>query len=633
MNIVRYNEVDDSSYIPNLDVAGRSIMMRRTLAILLSIIMMLTCYSPAFVSADKISSSSRDEKQRVTEVPEMRKPNSDTYLLSDGTYECVVYAEDKYFQDENGNYTKIDNTVEPVEYRNNANLYKFTNAANSVKVYFSDKKPSLLIKSGDETLAFSFVDSTAKTVRTGTKGNAYKFKDFDLRSDSCITYSEAREHTDFVYSVQNDCVKEYIILKDLSAPSEYLFEVDTSNYTIKKNNSDRLCVYNRQGKQVFEFGSLFAVDSAGKFTDKMEYIVEKVSDQKTTIKVAFTSDYLDDTERVFPVLIDPSVMVTGANKTKDTFVSSRYPTANYYMQNWLRTGHDETYELRRTYIKFDLPSFITADSISAAYMNIKYHSGSTPEVKAYRVTKHWTPSTLTWENRPRYNTVNVSSGTYQASNDWYKIYVTDIVRSWYAGTYKNYGFVLRDDVESTTSHWTTFYSSDAASPNKPELHIMYKEGQYLPYGTANKSIYVYPYSFNGTWQAAVNQSRYNWNNSSAPINFYTSSSSTNRIYVSQYDYDAYGITYALERSGSELTRFKIELNSRTITRDASTGNLANFIQSVLVHELGHTIWLADNPVTEQDSIMKYTRNRNIMISPTAYDIANVVAKYNKNGGK
>ena len=189
MNIVRYNEVDDSSYISNLDVVGRSIMMRRALAILLSIIMMLTCYSPAFVSADEISSSSRDEKQRVTEVPEMRKPNSDTYLLSDGTYECVVYAEDKYFQDENGNYTKIDNTVEPVEYRNNANLYKFTNAANSVKVYFSDKKPSLLIKSGDETLAFSLVDSTAKTVRTGTKGNAYKFKDFDLRSDSCITYS------------------------------------------------------------------------------------------------------------------------------------------------------------------------------------------------------------------------------------------------------------------------------------------------------------------------------------------------------------------------------------------------------------------------------------------------------------
>ena len=83
-------------------------MMRRALAILLSIIMMLTCYSPAFVSADKISSSSRDEKQRVTEVPEMRKSNSDTYLLSDGTYECVVYAEDKYFQDENGNYTKFN---------------------------------------------------------------------------------------------------------------------------------------------------------------------------------------------------------------------------------------------------------------------------------------------------------------------------------------------------------------------------------------------------------------------------------------------------------------------------------------------------------------------------------------------
>ena len=52
-------------------------------------------------------------------------------------------------------------------------------------------------------------------------------------------------------------------------------------------------------------------------------------------------------------------------------------------------------------------------------------------------------------------------------------YVTNIVKSWYTGTYSNYGFVLKDATESGTSQWTTFYSSDAASPNKPELVINY----------------------------------------------------------------------------------------------------------------------------------------------------------------
>ena len=30
----------------------------------------------------------------VCEVPELREKNADTYLLSDGSYECVIYIED-----------------------------------------------------------------------------------------------------------------------------------------------------------------------------------------------------------------------------------------------------------------------------------------------------------------------------------------------------------------------------------------------------------------------------------------------------------------------------------------------------------------------------------------------------------
>lgn len=51
--------------------------------------------------------------------------------------------------------------------------------------------------------------------------------------------------------------------------------------------------------------------------------------------------------------------------------------------------------------------------------------------------------------------------------------VTSIVRDWVSGARSNYGFVVKDNTESGTSQWTTFYSSDAESPHKPELHITY----------------------------------------------------------------------------------------------------------------------------------------------------------------
>ena len=71
--------------------------------------------------------------------------------------------------------------------------------------------------------------------------------------------------------------------------------------------------------------------------------------------------------------------------------------------------------------------------------------------------------------------------------------------------------------------------------------------------------------------------------------------------------------------------FTIQINSRTINQAAS--NLSSFIRSVTVHELGHALSLADNPNTTSTSIMKYSRNRNSLVSPTPYDRNNVSARY------
>lgn len=71
--------------------------------------------------------------------------------------------------------------------------------------------------------------------------------------------------------------------------------------------------------------------------------------------------------------------------------------------------------------------------------------------------------------------------------------------------------------------------------------------------------------------------------------------------------------------------FNIKLNSRTIARDA--GVFANFSRSTFAHELGHSLSLADNPVTDSASLMKHNRNRNTLYNPTSWDNARVNSVY------
>ena len=174
------------------------------------------------------------------------------------------------------------------------------------------------------------------------------------------------------------------------------------------------------------------------------------------------------------MLIDPSVMITGEYSTQDSYVCDRYPNANYYLNTYLRTGRDADFYIRRTYLRFNIPDSVMNHTVTDAYINIHKSSGAAPVVTAYRVTGSWSSSSITWNNMPGYTTTNASTVSTATSNGWHILNVTQIVAGWTQQVYSNYGFVLKDATESGTTQWTTFHSSDAASPNKPELHITYQ---------------------------------------------------------------------------------------------------------------------------------------------------------------
>lgn len=133
---------------------------------------------------------------------------------------------------------------------------------------------------------------------------------------------------------------------------------------------------------------------------------------------------------------------------------------------------------------------------------------------------------------------------------------------------------------------------------------------------------------NSTWKAHYDIARGRWNNSSAGARIGNTSNSAATIVAQSYPglnwYGMYTPTKVLGRT----TKFSIQINSYTLSRDtASSSQFATWARGTIAHELGHALRLLDNPATTSSSLMKHNRSRNTVVSPTAYDIANVKGCY------
>lgn len=307
--------------------------------------------------------------------------------------------------------------------------------------------------------------------------------------DRAILYADAVPNVDISYTVLNGAVKENLILKSADHGT-ITFRITGYGVEYAEENGRILFLTNKE-EPMFELGTLFAEDANGKHTEAVSHSIEREGDS-LLYTVTLDEAFLAAEDTVFPVAIDPSIMITGSSNTYDTCVDEEYPSSNYYLAESLWTGGDCTINRMRTFIKFDLPSNITASNVTNAYIHIKKREHKTPTVRAYRVTENWTSRTITWNNQPEYTPNAPSPVITLDSGAWYKITVTTMVKDWMKGTYSNYGFCLKEPTETDSSQKTKYYSSDAPSPNKPELVITYtgSSGETTPYYGSREYQYV-----------------------------------------------------------------------------------------------------------------------------------------------
>ena len=192
------------------------------------------------------------------------------------------------------------------------------------------KEPRIRIKLGGREVEFETLSIGTKKVYP-SKSNIYSNKE--------VVYEEVIEGVDLKYSIAGGVLVEEFILKQQSAAS-FLGDIKQSLKTVDVKvvspNSNTFGFYTEEGEELFKLSQPFAKDANGEVNHGVNFSLEKESFGYKLIKrfdQNFTQ-WLIDEERVYPVSIDPSVIVSGGIEEAEVQYGGLQRKVAYVNGNW-----------------------------------------------------------------------------------------------------------------------------------------------------------------------------------------------------------------------------------------------------------------------------------------------------------
>jgi len=188
----------------------------------------------------------------------------------------------------------------------------------------------------------------------------------------------------------------------------------------------------------------------------------------------------------FIALIAAMMVMPAAATTKtfspdnDTFVDLSTPDApcdddHDAFSVWSWAGKN-----KRALIHFDLSSIPSGATIVSAKLKLytKAHSGHNRTHNIHKIKASWTENTVTWNNQPDIVSTPTDSTSIGTAVGWKEWDVTTDVQAFVDGTYPNYGWLIKDEIESASSvKGANYYSKEYTDdPTKrPYLEVTYTE--------------------------------------------------------------------------------------------------------------------------------------------------------------
>lgn len=440
----------------------------RYLAIIVSFCLIISFVGPNFAKAAPGEAKRDPKKQTVTtdvgelpsklpkqklELTSKRTPFSTRYLNPDGSFTEEIYMNQQFYQDPSDKkWKKIDNTLKASTQK----ARKLENTANDVKTWLADQSgTSDLASIEKEGKSISLIPVQAKNVKGVVKGNE-------------ITYPGIFTDTDAQYLIEGDTLKENLILNQYHQNS-FSFELNLNGVKPVVGKEGSISFTDSKSSKVFYFKNLFMTDANGKYSDKVSLKLRE-ENGKTYVDVVADQAFLQDKDTKYPVTIDPSIDTWDIQR--DNFVASSFPTSIYSSNTYMDTGYNSYFGSTRGLVQFYLPSLPSDSKISSATFKAYQTQVDTTNVSVdlNRITSSWT-SSVTWNTQPTIQSTPEDTVTSNTSNAYWQWTITQLVKDWYNGVIPNYGFMLKQQSE-TTSPYRTFNTVNNGN-NTPQLTINY----------------------------------------------------------------------------------------------------------------------------------------------------------------
>lgn len=382
------------------------------------------------------------EPEIISEITEKREENVKHFLLSDGSFMVAKYNNPVHYQNNDGIWIDIDNTMsktiasaEQTELFGTDELYITNNAIENV-VFAEKSNSNTLVSYEAKDYPISLNYQSAKKSKIKIIEN-----DEDLvGNDSFLTlpnisqeviYEDVFSGVDLQYIVGSNKIKENIIIKNKSAQNTF-----TVNYNIGELEAkvlDERTINLVAGENtVYTITAPYMYDANGTISNDITLNVNKNKNGKLRVVITADSEWLTDESRNYPIVIDPSIVEFSATELSSTYVSSASATENY---NGNRdelhiSNNDGTYGT--SYALFELENIeknIYADHIVSAKLKLPLNTtlSSSNRVYMYEITSAWDASTVNWNTKPSISNIktdycNLTTTSKSMSFDITKLY-------------------------------------------------------------------------------------------------------------------------------------------------------------------------------------------------------------------
>ena len=451
----------------------------------------------------------------VVEITALREENVKHFRLADGTYEAVMYTHPIHRQDKNGVWQDIDNNLSLTD---DGTLKKYSTSDSRVKFADSFKINSeLFVLSengysismslvGDEASSKLSSSSTAQIVspinpiitNSSRSLDTKTFTSLDeaarINNKSSIIYNNVKSNTAIEYVLQGNDLKENIIVSAPCENYEYQFQMNLSGLEAALDDGGNINLYDsKSGQSKYVIPAPYMYDNNGETSTSVSYELNWIKGGVYILTVSADEDWMNSSNRAFPVTIDPSIIIDAI--VEDAYTYSAYPNQNYGYDEklWVSDG-------RTSYIHIEnLPTLPSGAVINYAYFYVYYYyyvATGQMLVGAYQVLEDWDEATITYNNAPAISTTLFDSHTLLASTAITEsspglvgFNIVEIISDWYDGSSTNFGIAVKRESSTTNTNTSVILKSYEANEDYAYIRVNYT--YYIPdgvYALQNNSV-------------------------------------------------------------------------------------------------------------------------------------------------